>query len=75
MGLFKKFTSSEQNNVQTPEHRSGFIQKRALSFLSLAFSLLVSFQKALAECVHKVAGVKFTLSGPAVRTERGCQVL
>lgn len=73
MGLFKKLTSSEQNNVQTPERRSGFIQQRALSPLSL--SALVSFQKALTECVHKVAGVKFALSGLAVQIERGCQVL
>ncbi len=76
MGLFKKLTSSEQNNVQTPERRSGFIQQRALSLsFSPALSLLVSFQKVLAECVHKVAGVKFTLSGLGVRIEHGCQVL
>lgn len=51
-----------------------FSKELSLSF-SLALSLLVSFQKALAECVHKVAGVKFALSGLAMRIERGCQVL
>lgn len=51
-----------------------FSKELSLSF-SPARSLLVSFQKALAECVHKVAGVKFALSGLAVRIERGCQVL
>lgn len=51
-----------------------FSKELSLSF-SPALSLLVSFQKVLAECVHKVAGVKFTLSGLGVRIEHGCQVL
>lgn len=48
---------------------------RELSLSLRTRSLLVSFQKALAECVRKVAGVKFAPSELAVWIELGCQIL